>query len=32
MSVNVAFFIVAVVAIFILVYRSAHGDNVYKYV
>ena len=32
MSVNVAFFIVAVVAIFILVYRSANGENVYKYV
>ena len=32
MNVTVIFFIVAVIAIFILVYRNANGENVYKYV
>ncbi len=32
MSVSLIFFICAVIAIFILVYRSSNGENVYKYV
>ena len=32
MSTSVIFVIVAAIAIFVLIYRSANGENVYKYV
>ena len=32
MSTSIIFFIVVVIAIFVLIYRSANGENVYKYV
>ena len=32
MSSSVVFVIVAAIAIFVLIYRSANGENVYKYV